>query len=182
MDTGEIQNKLKKALPGSVLEKSRFGRSAQLSLWVESRSLPEVAKFLCADPEIGLEWLENLSAIQMDDAIVLTYFLRTASASGGTREESTLILRASVEPKGVTKDVAFPSVAQTWAMASPFEAEIQEMFGVRFLDLSDKPAYPGPGKLPSGWNGFPLRKTYVFPSEFLGIQHARVPVAPEGEA
>ena len=182
MDTGEIHSKLKKAIPGSVLEKSRFGRSAQLSLWVESRSLPDIAAFLVADADIALDWLENLSAIQMDDAVVLTYFLRRSSGAEGPAGTSTLILRASIELKGAAKEVTFQSVAKTWAMAAPFEAEIQEMFGVRFLDPRGEPAYQGPGKLPAGWTGFPLRKSYVFPSEFLGIQHARVPMAPEGEA
>ena len=176
MDTGEILNKLKLAAPGSVLEKSRFGRSANLSLWVETRQLPEIAAFLKEDTEIALDWLENLSAIQMDKAIVLTYFVRSTSNA------NTLILRGSLEPSSASKEVKLASVARSWAMAAPFEAEIQEMFGVRFIDSEGEPAYPGPGRLPAGWTGFPLRKSYVFPVEFLGIPHVRKPVAPEGNA
>ena len=33
--------------------------------------------------------------------------------------------------------------------------------------------YTRPERLPKGWNGYPLRKSYVFPTEFLGIPHSR---------
>lgn len=176
MDTGEILNKLKTAAPGSVLEKKRFGRSDQTSVWVEARALPEIAAFLKSDPRISLDWLENFSAIQMDEAIVLTYFLRSSA------HDHNLIVRASVEPPSPSKEVEAPSVARTWAMATPFEAEIQELFGVRFVDPQGQPAYPGEHRLPKGWNGFPLRKSYVFPTRFLGIIHARRVPNREGNA
>jgi Ni,Fe-hydrogenase III component G len=179
VETGEILSKLKAAVPGSVLEKSRFGRSAHLAVWVETRSLPEVAAFLSQDPEVALDWLENLSAIELDKAIVLTYFLRSSSRA---EKADALILRCSLEPSAPAKEVELPSVARSWAMAAPFEAEIQEMFGVRFLGRDGKPAHAGPGLLPKGWHGFPLRKTYVFPAEFLGIPHLRRPMPPEGNA
>lgn len=174
METGEIFSKLKSAAPGSVLEKGRFGRSAHLSVWVETRALPEVASFLKNDPEIALDWLENLSAIQMDDAIVVTYFVRS-SAQG-----HSLILRGSLEPAGPAKEVDLPSVARSWAMAAPFEAEIQELFGVRFLDAGGKKAYESGSLLPKNWHGYPMRKSYVFPSQFLGVPHVRKPSSREG--
>jgi Ni,Fe-hydrogenase III component G len=176
VDTGEILSKLKTAVPGSVLEKSRFGRSAFLSLWVETRALPEIAAALKGKQDIKLDWLENLSAIQMEKAIVVTYFLRSSS------NDNTLILRCSVEPANPAKEVELPSVVSSWAMAAPFEAEIQEFFGVRFVDSKGELVHTGPGKMPKGWNGFPLRKNYVFPMEYLGIAHARRPTAPEGNA
>jgi NADH-quinone oxidoreductase subunit C len=179
VETAEILNKLKLAAPGSVLEKSRFGRSDRLSVWVEARALPEIAAFLKNDPDIKLDWVENLSGIQLDDAIVLTYFLRTSSLG----HEQTLILRVSLALAAPAKEVEAPSVARTWAMAAHFEAEIQELFGVRFVGAQDRPAH-GPGiRLPMEWNGFPLRKSYVFPTQFLGISHVRRPQkGPEGNA
>jgi NADH-quinone oxidoreductase subunit C len=176
VETGAILNKLKAAVPGSVLEKSRFGRSESLSLWVESQTMPEVASFLKSQPEIRMDWLENLSAIQMDKAIVVTYFLRSFEGEG------TLIVRASVEPPGAAREVELPSVARTWEMAAPFEKEIQDLFGVIFTGQDGKRVYPGTDRLPMGWNGFPLRKSYVFPSEFLGISHVRRRTSPEGNA
>lgn len=176
MDTGEIQNKLNSAVPSSVLEKVRFGRSDHLSLWVEGRSLPKIAAYLKSQAKVEYDWLENLSAIQMDKAIVLTYFLRS------TTQAHRLILRVSVEPSGPAREADLPSVADAWAMATPFENEIQELFGVRFLSAAGEPVYREPNKLAPGWNGFPLRKTYVFPTGYLGISHSRKNVAPEGNA
>lgn len=176
METGEILNKLKIAAPGSVLEKGRFGRSAQMSLWVETRALPEIASFLKNDPDIALDWLENLSAIQMDEAIVLTYFLRSSTRG------HTLILRGSLEPASPSKEVKLPSLAGCWTMAAPFESEIQELFGVRFMDARGAPIYEVGNRLPKGWNGFPMRKNYVFPTEFLGVPHSRRATMTEGNA
>lgn len=179
METVEILNKLKLAAPGSVLEKSRFGRSDRLSVWVESRALPRVAEVLKNDPEIMLDWVENLSGTQFDDTIVLTYFLRSSFPSHG----KTLIFRASLALESPAKEVRAPTVSGTWAMAAHFEAEIQELFGVRFVDDQGRPAHSAGIRLPRNWNGFPLRKSYVFPSQFLGISHVRRPQkGPEGNA
>jgi NADH:ubiquinone oxidoreductase subunit C len=176
VDTGEILNKLKQAAPGGVLEKSRFGRSSHLSLWVEAKSLPRIAAFLKADAEIGLDWLENLSAIQMDESLVVTYFLRS------TKQSHTLILRVSVVPASAAREADLPSVAGTWAMATPFEIEIQELFGIRFTTVDGGAAHDFSQRLPKGWNGYPLRKSYVFPTEFLGIAHSRKAPVTGGNA
>jgi NADH:ubiquinone oxidoreductase subunit C len=167
VDTGEILNKLKKAIPGSVLETSRFGRSDQHAFWLEVRSLAQVAAFLKDEPAIALDWVENLSAIQLDQALVATYFLRSSI------HPHTLILRISIVPESQAKEVQLPTVTASWQMAEPFEIEIQELFGMRFTDAEGRPAHVGAQRLPKGWNGFPLRKNYVFPTQFLGIPHSR---------
>jgi NADH:ubiquinone oxidoreductase subunit C len=163
----EILKKLKQVAPGSVLEKAPFGRSSTTSLWVEARLLADLASKLKADPGTALDWLENLSAIQMDEALVVTYFLRS------TTQKSTLILRVSLVPQSASREVELPSVAQIWSMATPFEIEIQELFGIRFLDSAAQPAHAVSQRLPKDWNGYPLRKGYVFPTQFLGIPHSR---------
>jgi NADH:ubiquinone oxidoreductase subunit C len=162
VETAEILNKLKQAAPGSVLEKSRFGRSAHTCLWIEAG--------------IGLDWLENLSAMQMDEALVVTYFLRSTTSS-----KQFLILRVSIVPASASREVELPSVAGVWAPATPFEVEIQELFGIRFLNADGKQSHASSQRLPKNWNGFPLRKSYVFPSSFLGISHSR-PKADEVES
>ncbi len=176
MDTGEILSKLKTAVPGSVLEKRRFGRSAHLSIWVEGKSLAKVAAYLKAEPAFELDWLENLSAIQLAGAIVLTYFVRSST------KDVSLILRASVMPSSDSKEVDLPSVAGVWKMVEPQETEIQELFGVRFKNAQGEAVYVPPLRLPKGWTGFPLRKSYVFPTEFVGIAHTTRSRGPAGNA
>jgi NADH:ubiquinone oxidoreductase subunit C len=142
--------------------------------------LPEAAAFLKSDPGTRLEWLENLSGVQLEGAIVMTYFLRPSTVSPS--DAQPLILRVSARLASPAKEVDVPSVAGVWAMAAPFEAEIQELFGVRFLGADGRPAHEAGIRLPRDWNGFPLRKNYVFPTQFLGIAHARRPRGPEGNA
>lgn len=168
MEINELLSKLNKAVPGSVLEKRRFGRSGDFSLWIEGESVLKVAQELKNDPSLELDWLENMSAIQMEDALVITYFVAS------TKNPNFLIIRASVVPENVLAEVKLPSVSGAWAMAEPFEEEIRELFGVRFLSKAGgADAGSGFKRLPGEWRGFPLRKDYTFPTEVYGIRHVR---------
>lgn len=169
MDTGTLASKLNQAFPGAVLQKSRFGRSEVLAIWVEMSAIAKIAAFLRSDVEARLDFLENLSVAQFDEAIVLSYFL--SSTTGGMK----LILRGSLVPRSPEAPVSAPSVCGTWPMAAAFELEGEELFGIRFEGRPElRP------RLPGGWNGFPLRKGYVFPQEFLGIAHSRPDSPKEG--
>ncbi len=175
METAEILSRLKKAEIPGVLERSRFGRSESVSAWIESKSIAQVAEFLRSDPEIALDWLENLSAMQVDEALVLTYFLRSVA------KKHSLILRASIVPPSASGEAEIPSVARIWAMAEPIEAEIGELFGVRFTRSPGWARKASGRLLPEGWVGFPLRKNYVFPKEFGEVKHARAENAARAE-
>lgn len=165
MEKSKILKIIEKALPGAVLQKAPFGRAGELSLWVEALSIRKVSAHLASNAELQLDWLENFSVSQSEDAFVLTYFLRSR------RTDSRLVLRASVVPESEDALLEVPSVSAIWPMAVPMEDEAAEMFGIRFEGRVG-PAASG-RILPAGWRGFPLRKTYVFPQEILGIQHSR---------
>lgn len=174
MEPLEILNKLKKAVPAAVLEETVFGQESGADgagrmdcAWVETRSLREVAGYLVSEPAIALDWLENLSVIQVEDSLVATYFLRS------TRHAHQLVLRVSSSLASQSKEAELPSVRAAWAMAEPFEVEAGELFGILFTDAAGKRAHAPQQRLPKGWKGYPLRKTYVFPAEFLGIPHSR---------
>jgi NADH:ubiquinone oxidoreductase subunit C len=107
--------------------------------------------------------------MQLDEALVITYFLRSFSS------QETLLLRGSLVPKNQDEIVEMPSMVGVWPMGEPMEREIEELFGFRFVDL-DQLSRHGPGafkKLPEGWSGFPLRKSYRFPEEVGEISHRR---------
>ena len=65
--------------------------------------------------------------------------------------------------------MAVPSVSESWPMARNIEEEIQDLFGIDFGHKRP----PGRGLLPAGWRGFPMRKSYAFPTEFADIMHMR---------
>lgn len=173
METGEILNKLKQGIPNGTFEKRPFGRNGLAVTWLDARTLYEASKFLKTARELALDWLENLSVAHLDSGLIVTYFLRS------TQNAKTAILRVPVPIESQSKVLQLPSVASVWAMAKSFEIEAGELFGIDFISVAGESAYAPDQRLPKAWNGFPLRKTYVFPSEFLGIKHSR---RSEGES
>jgi Ni,Fe-hydrogenase III component G len=138
-------------IPGSLLETSRFGRSESHAYWINSGSLFECAKRIRSDA--GMNWLENLSCIQVDQSLVMTYFVRASFdlplSSPTAHGEDVLWVSA-------------PSVSEVWPIAAEFEVEIARLFGVRFQRQEGLPAHESAAPDVS-WNGFPLRKDFVFP-------------------
>lgn len=137
------------ALQGAVLEKVRFGRSENTSYWVQGTRLREVCEFVKEQGE--MDCLENLSCVQVDQNLLLTYFLRSTST------HETAILRVSLElPADYMEFVDMDSMSSVWESSRTFEREIHTLFGVRFGGDSG-----GKGATESLWDGFPLRKDFV---------------------
>lgn len=151
MADDSIKSWIDSEVKGATLETRLFGRTNLSSYWIEGNSIAEVGDSLKRS-KYSLDWLENLSAIQMDQAIVLTYFIR--SVSTGER----VILRVSVSPSS-PEEVEAQSVAAVWPMASLFEREIGELFGIRFRSKG-KDCYGKRFLLSEGMKGYPLRKTF----------------------
>ena len=175
METRELIQKLKSELPGSVLQIQAFGRAKEPTLWVEMRSLPEVAIFLKDQSGLSLDWLEHLSVMEVEQALVLTYFLRSTQDTA----QAAILLRCSIVPSSAEALIEVPSVSLVWAMAVPMERELSELFGIHFRGSTEKAGTEHGTMLPEGWIGYPLRKSYVFPTEYKGIPHIR-PVGQTG--
>jgi NADH:ubiquinone oxidoreductase subunit C len=164
METNEKFSAIFNQIPGALLEKSRFGRSENLAFWINSAQLFESAKRLRA--EGGMSWIENLSCIQVDQSLVMTYFVRSSVAEP---QQDTMIVRVSFDlpqaPHGQEDDHAFvvaPSVSEVWPIAEEFEIEIAKLFGVQFTRQDRRTEDPR-AHAEADWNGFPLRKDFVFP-------------------
>lgn len=164
MDKNQFVSKLNKIWPGSVLESREFGRSGVFSFWLEVTAIEKVAAELKEDPELRLDWLENLSVVELEEVMVVTYFLRS------TVTRHSLVLRISAVPASKTAWVKFPSVVEVWPMAGPLESEAGELFGIEFGKKAKTGVSPF---FPEGWQGFPLRKSFEFPKNFIGISHSR---------
>jgi NADH:ubiquinone oxidoreductase subunit C len=138
------------ALQGAVLEKVRFGRSENTSYWVPGNKLRELCEHLKVRGE--MDWLENLSCVQVDQNLLLTYFLRSSTTA------ETVILRVSLElPSDYLAFVDMDSLEQVWESVRSFEDEIFTLFGVRFGGKHDVAQVGKPR-----WDGFPLRKDFIF--------------------
>lgn len=171
MDKNPLISRLNKTVPGAVLEVRRFGRSPISSIWVETQSIQRLGEALKSDPECKFDWLENLSVVEFEGVFVITYFLRS------TVTQHTVVLRLSAVLASPTSEVVIPSVWKIWPMAVPMEKDAQEMFGVVFKAPQGSTTVEDSDAkikiLPEGWDGFPLRKNYVFPKEFINIPHSR---------
>lgn len=163
MDRSNLISKLNEYLPGAVLEKQRFGRTQSQYLWIEMQSIGKVALLLKEGQDFLFDQLENLSVMQMDNSLVLTYFLYSS------RDKYNLILRSCLDLtpprsqtwKGASHDVyqiTVPSVSDVWITAEAMEPEITDLFGIYFLDRFGGIKKRAPFWLPKGWEGYPMRK------------------------
>jgi Ni,Fe-hydrogenase III component G len=165
METNEKFSAIFNQIPGALLEKSRFGRSESLAFWLSATKLFAAADRLRS--EAGMSWLENFSCIQVDQSLVMTYFVRS-SVSEPTQD--TVILRVSFDllhssPHAHGDEhelMEVPSVSEVWPIAEEFEIEISKLFGVHFTRQDGRAAKPS-AHAEASWNGFPLRKDFVFP-------------------
>lgn len=138
----KILEKVLKQHSGSVLEQSRFGRSEMTLFWIGLNYFIPAMKEL--SQEGGLDLLENLSAMQVEDNIVCTYFLKNSK----TEELVVIRVSAAIEPGEDWVDLQ--SVQSIWSPAQYFEDEISRLFGVRFSGEEGV----------REWGGFPLRKSF----------------------
>jgi NADH:ubiquinone oxidoreductase subunit C len=169
--------KLNKALGKDVLEMSRFGKSDIPLVWVAAPTLLKVVKFLVEDPDLQLNWLENLSVVELDEVFMVSYFIRSFSTP------FQIILRVSHEIKERKNDkvkqiISLNSVRRYWPMAEPIEDEIEELFGFQFNgeNFTQKPISENQRKiLFLELQGFPLRKNFQFPQMVQEIVHHRNP-------
>jgi NADH:ubiquinone oxidoreductase subunit C len=116
---------------------------------VEASSIVDVARLLREDPDLSLDWLENLSVMQVDRILVATWFLRSR------KTDSRFVLRSTVVPRSAEEEVDLPSTESVWPEAVVAEQESSELFGIRFGGR------PVPRRLlPDGFSGFPLRKAF----------------------
>ena len=159
METAELKKLVERLAPEALLQCVKFGKSTDGCAWIETGALLKVCAALRAAEAPAFDWLENLSAMQMDEVIVLTYFLRSRVTGRSCR------IRSSVEITDADAAVKFPSVDSVWPAAGAFEKEISEMFGVEFSKAPEQESnaahWAETRILPVGWQGFPLRKSFT---------------------
>ena len=124
---------------------------------VEAASWRELAEFLYTDPRLKLDWLANLSGVDYvaEGKMAVVYDLWSFEL-GHTFAVKVFCPR---------EDAHVPSVVDLWAAADWNEREAYDMFGIIF------DGHPDLRRIlcADDWEGYPLRKDYVFPREYHGI-------------
>lgn len=126
----------------------------------------EVAVFLRRDPEMAFDWLANLSGVDYaaDDRLCVVYDLWSFHHR---HQFAVKVFCDRTEPR-------IASVTDLWPAANWHEREAFDLFGIDF------PGHPDLRRilLPDDWEGYPLRKDYVFPREYHGIPGTVEPAGP----
>ena len=124
---------------------------------IDAGDLRAVAEFVLREPSLKLDWLQNLSGVDYvaDDKMCVVYDLWSFD------------LRHSFAIKAYCPrdNPHVPSVADLWPAADWHEREAYDMFGIIF------DGHPDLRRIlcADDWEGYPLRKDYVFPREYHGI-------------
>ncbi len=163
-----LRERLKKEFPSATFESGLFQGSVFAVIDVDPSSLLPMITALVSDPSWGMVLLENLSAHHKEKNLVFSYFLMNP------QDQSSVCVRTRCALTAENRRVDFISIQSVLPMAKVYEEEIGSLFGVRFTHEKGQDVLSTNSVLPEGWHGFPLRKTYVFPHEFLGISHSRV--------
>jgi NADH-quinone oxidoreductase subunit C len=125
---------------------------------IEVAAWREIAEFLRRDESLKFDWLASLSAVDYvaDQQFCIVYDLSSFD----------LQHRFAVKVFALRGDnTHFPTVADLWPAADWQEREAFDLFGIFFDGHSDLRRI----LLADDWEGFPLRKDYVFPREYHGI-------------
>jgi NADH-quinone oxidoreductase subunit C len=120
----------------------------------------EIAAFCRAEPTLALDWLACASGVDYiaEGKLAMVYDLWSFS------HRHHLAVKVFCPRDG--EDAAIlPSVAGVWPAAGWHEREAYDLLGITFTGHPDLRRI----LLADDWEGFPLRKDYIFPSEYHGI-------------
>ncbi|MFQ6674394.1 MAG: NADH-quinone oxidoreductase subunit C [Fidelibacterota bacterium] len=126
----------------------------------------EVARFLRDDDDLQFDSMMCITGVdwgEEEENLGVIYNLHSMTHRHKLEVRITL-------PKS---NAVVPSVEQIWRIADWFEREVYDMYGITFDGHRDLRRI----LLPDDWEGYPLRKDYVFPETWHGIA---VPKLKEG--
>jgi NADH-quinone oxidoreductase subunit C len=124
---------------------------------VDAKDWREFARFIHDDPRLKLDWLQSLSGVDYvaDGKMACAYDLYSF--------DHKHVFAVKVFCPRESPEI--PSVVDLWPAADWQEREAYDMFGITFAGHPDLRRI----LCADDWEGFPLRKDYVFPREYHGI-------------
>jgi NADH-quinone oxidoreductase subunit C len=155
MTSQQIVAKLKEKFGEKII--AAFAEDKHPRVHVNVADWRAVAQFIYADADLQLDWLANLSGVDYvaADKMCVVYDLWSFEI----RHSFAVKVYCPRENPSV------PSVYDLWPAANWHEREAYDMFGIVF------PGHPDLRRIlcAEDWEGFPLRKDYIFPREYHGI-------------
>jgi NADH-quinone oxidoreductase subunit C len=148
-------------LAGTFGERITAFQAEALQPWavVAAEAIDEVAAFCKLEPDLALDNLMCLSAVDYDKEtpprMEVVYHLFSYE------HRHTFVLKAMLPREGPR----LPTVEGVWAVANWHEREAYDLFGITFTGHSDMRRI----LLPDDWEGHPLRKDWVDPDFYNGM-------------
>jgi NADH-quinone oxidoreductase subunit C len=164
MQKSEITETIKKRLAADALSVEER-KNNDLLVVVNPDRLPAVMGTLKNDPELCFTTLMNHLGADYKDKMAVIYNLYSP------------LLRGKVTVKAFLDHdkPEVPSLERLFRGISWFERETYDLLGIRFIGHSNLKRL----LLPEDWEGFPLKKDYVYPAEYNGLSTARVDLMDE---
>lgn len=130
------------------------------SVYVPRESLLSALTLCKEDKELSFEQLQSQTASQVkgEESLKVIYHLYSYS------QKHRLVVETSVP----LDDAKVDSVYGLWKTADWLERETYDLFGVDHVGHPDQRRL----MLPEDWEGFPLRKDYVAPTSYQGIDNS----------
>lgn len=124
---------------------------------VDASTWRELAQFLYSDPQLRLDWLADLAGVDYaaDGKLCVVYDLWSYDLNHSF----------AVKVFCPRDNPHVPTVCDLWRAADWHEREAFDLLGIIFDGHPDLRRI----LLSEDWEGFPLRKDYVFPREYHGI-------------
>lgn len=138
-----ITDKISKLFPEITVEESNTPL-----IVVSQERWHEVAVTLKNDPDFKYDYLVTIVGMDWADGLGCVYYLMSTTQSE--------ILGVKVLASGDREQPIIPSVADVWKVATLYEREVFDFFGIIFLDNPDMRRL----FLSIDWVGYPLRKDY----------------------
>jgi len=159
MDATGIHERLKARFEAGVGDCNLKAKDP--SITVEPAVLVDVCRYLRDDPELRFDCLSNQSGVdyKAKEQIQVVYHLYSYP------QRHRIVLKVDV-PRD---NPVVPTVEDVWKAANWLEREIYDLLGVTFAGHSDLRRL----LMPEDWIGHPLRKDFVEPEEYHGINTRR---------
>lgn len=155
MQTKDIYNKLKGKFGEQIIELVEFETGSDSFINVNPNSIKDIAMFLRDNNELQFDYLSMLSGMDYKDSLGIVYHIYSISL------KHKLVLKVKLDRN---KPIV-ATIERVWKTANWHEREVYDMFGIEFDGHSNLERI----LCPDDWEGFPLRKDYVAPTEYNGI-------------
>lgn len=157
MSPAEIHALVTEQHAGAIVAWTPEGHDPALT--IHAGAVPDVMRFLKDDERTAFDSLTCLSGVDSLDRIRVVYHLFSFT------HRHSFVVKTEVS----RRDPRVPSVALIWRGARWFEREAFDLVGVEFDGHPDLRRI----LLPDDWEGHPLRKDFVYPLEYGGMDNRR---------